>query len=291
MSTTTTSPAPMGLTVPIRGSQATLPGTSIKTEWTQVTPEMASKFLENNLENRTPSDRHITRLADDMAGDRFFITHQGLAFSDDGVLIDGQHRCMAIVKSGKPQWMLVTTGINDRGPLDIGKIRTPYDFKKCPQRAAHSSAVKVLLGIRDTGTTVTAATLSENYAMITKPRQLEHWMYWPEVEDWEVLASKAAKNVPACGTSALLAAAVVYPEHGEEFLTGLRDMAGLAPGDPRLALLKYNRSFKSNLRGGTCNATVVALKALGAWARGESVQILKLSGNLEKIKIPSQFML
>jgi hypothetical protein len=281
----------MGHSTQIGGSQATLPGTKIKSEWIKVTPELASNYLENNLENRTPSDRHITRLADDMKGDRFFVTHQGLAFTDEGVLVDGQHRCMAIVRSGKPQWMLVTTGINDREPLDIGKIRTPYDFKRCPQRAAHSSAVKVLLGISDTGTTVTAATLSENYAMVTKPRQLEHWMHWPQVEDWEILAAKAAKNVPACGTSALLAAAVVYPEHGEEFLTGLKEMTNLQPGDPRAALLKYNRSFKSNLRGGTCNSTVVALKALGAFARGESMQILKLSGNLERVKIPSAFML
>jgi hypothetical protein len=283
-----TDPAPMGQhTARIEGSQATLPGSTVKTEWVLITPELASAYLDFNEENRSVSDRHVDRITDDMEQDRFKITHQGLAFNDHGVLVDGQHRCMAVVRSGKPQWMLVTTGI-DREGLDIGKVRAPHDFKKCVQRISHSSAVKILLGARNLGTTFTASSLKESYNMVTKQNIEDHWMQWPLVEEWENLAAKAAKNVRASGTAGLLAAAAVYPGQGEEFLTGLRDMTGLSVGDPRAALLKWN---KSALRVTPTLSAVLALKTIGAMARGEEMHILKVSGLHEKVRIPAEFML
>ena len=39
-------------------------------------------------------------------------THQGIAFDENGVLQDGQHRLCAIVSANKPVDMMVTSGLS-----------------------------------------------------------------------------------------------------------------------------------------------------------------------------------
>ena len=66
-----------------------------------VTPELASTWLTNcNTHNRKLVDAHVDRLAGEMRAGRWQLTHQGIAFSTNHVLIDGQHRLWAVVLSG-----------------------------------------------------------------------------------------------------------------------------------------------------------------------------------------------
>lgn len=66
-----------------------------------VTPELASGWLSScNTRNRKIVDAHVDRLAKEMRAGRWQLTHQGIAFSNDHVLIDGQHRLWAVVISG-----------------------------------------------------------------------------------------------------------------------------------------------------------------------------------------------
>lgn len=76
-----------------------------------ITPEVASEMLQWNTNNRDIRPKHVERLAEEMKAGRWGLTHQGLAFNCDGTLIDGQHRLLAIVKSGVAQHMMVTRGV------------------------------------------------------------------------------------------------------------------------------------------------------------------------------------
>jgi hypothetical protein len=69
------------------------------------------------------------------------VTHQGIAVSSDGNIIDGQHRLIAVTIYGKPVKLLVTTirATDDRGeltavsqPIDIGKLRSISDITDEP---------------------------------------------------------------------------------------------------------------------------------------------------------------
>jgi hypothetical protein len=65
-----------------------------------VTPEIASVWLSNcNTHNRKLIDTHVDRLAREMKAGRWRLTHQGIAFSPNRVLLDGQHRLWAVVLS------------------------------------------------------------------------------------------------------------------------------------------------------------------------------------------------
>ena len=68
----------------------------------EVTPSMAARWLEGNTHNRPISQGHVERLACEMKSGRWRVTHQGLAFSPNGRLLDGQHRLWAIVMADVP---------------------------------------------------------------------------------------------------------------------------------------------------------------------------------------------
>lgn len=94
-----------------------------------VTPELAEAWLKLNRGNRPVQARRVRMYADDITSGNWKLTHQGIAFSEDGTLIDGQHRLRAVILAGVPVEMLVTRGC-DSGSfvyLDGGAPRKAGD--------------------------------------------------------------------------------------------------------------------------------------------------------------------
>jgi hypothetical protein len=104
--------------------------TKIKTVATVITPTMAIKWLEGNTHNRDVSTKTVNAFARDMLLGHWVITHQGIAFSKDGTLIDGQHRLWAVVESKQSVLMNVTTGLDmaTQNAIDIGRNRSVRDI-------------------------------------------------------------------------------------------------------------------------------------------------------------------
>jgi hypothetical protein len=96
-----------------------------------VTPEMAQEWLKKNIPNNRslgPAKGYTI----DMKGGKWKLTHQAIAFSESGFLIDGQNRLTAIAKAGLAVQMAVAFDCpNDSfDVLDIGKGRTLGDALK-----------------------------------------------------------------------------------------------------------------------------------------------------------------
>ena len=85
----------------------------MKTEVIQVTPKKAAEWLKANTRNRPIRPSHVERLRASFERGEYVMTHQGIAFCDDGTIADGQHRLTAI--SLLPDTfsfpILVTTGL------------------------------------------------------------------------------------------------------------------------------------------------------------------------------------
>lgn len=96
-----------------------------------VTPEMAQAWLDGaNTSNRSVSHHTVSRYAADMVAGCWRDTHQNaIAFYDDGVLADGQHRLSAVVKSGVTVPMYVALGLdrNTASAIDQGRSRKMSD--------------------------------------------------------------------------------------------------------------------------------------------------------------------
>jgi hypothetical protein len=105
-------------------------GSSITTVEILCTPAMAEKFLKRNNKNRNLTASRVAHLVRQILDGHWVLTHQGIAFWDDGTLADGQHRLTAIAKAGVAVPILVTTGLPKPAihAIDGGKPRSTTDI-------------------------------------------------------------------------------------------------------------------------------------------------------------------
>ncbi len=68
-----------------------------------ITREMAIDALTRNQINRPVRPKHVEFVARQLREGRWRETHQGIAFSPEGDLLDGQHRLMGLVESDIPE--------------------------------------------------------------------------------------------------------------------------------------------------------------------------------------------
>lgn len=100
----------------------------MRTEIIAITPKMAQAWLHPsvNHDNRTVSKARVDKLAKIMIAGKFQATHQGIAFSESGRLLDGQHRLSAIVMAGITVTMMVTRDMSEEcfSAIDEGGTRS-----------------------------------------------------------------------------------------------------------------------------------------------------------------------
>ena len=75
---------------------------NIKSEFVLITPELARGMLIDNEGNRRKRELWVNYLANCIRNNEWKPTHQGIAFSENGKLLDGQHRLHAIIKADIP---------------------------------------------------------------------------------------------------------------------------------------------------------------------------------------------
>jgi hypothetical protein len=116
-----------------------------------VTPEMAKDFLErcNTGNYRKPLPTVVSRYAKDMETNRWTETTATIAFSKSNVLVDGQNRLLAIVKSGKSITLNVLYEVEDSVVLDINQDRgSSRSLATTLQHAGYKNATTVSACIR-----------------------------------------------------------------------------------------------------------------------------------------------
>jgi hypothetical protein len=94
-----------------------------------VTPEMARHWLRNNNFNRPLNQRLVEKYARQMRTGNWQRTHQGIAFDSRGVVLDGQHRLWAIIRSGHaiPMLIFLNENFHVHESIDGGKTRSLLD--------------------------------------------------------------------------------------------------------------------------------------------------------------------
>lgn len=66
-----------------------------------ITPQIAEVWLARNTSNRRVRKYTVKKYARDIAAGNWDLNGESLKFSTEGVLLDGQHRLMAIIEAGK----------------------------------------------------------------------------------------------------------------------------------------------------------------------------------------------
>jgi hypothetical protein len=97
-----------------------------------VTPQQAEIWLQSNIANRKVRDHWVDLLASQIKDGNWLLTHQGIALSKSGILLDGQHRLMAIKKANIAVEMFVCFDADESTfkAIDSGIRRSMADLTK-----------------------------------------------------------------------------------------------------------------------------------------------------------------
>lgn len=113
-------------------------------------PAEAEQALLSNTDNRPIRPAHVEFLVAAIKAGEWKVTHQGVAFDVTGRLVDGQHRCKAILISGMTVAIMVTRGLprDSFMAMDQGAVRSNADVLSLPAKLVEVAnlAVRVAAG-------------------------------------------------------------------------------------------------------------------------------------------------
>lgn len=125
-----------------------------------VTPELARKWLELARFNRDINYAVVAQYVRLIKDGLWRLTHQGVALTKTGVLIDGQHRLLAIIKANQtvPMTVCVDEPEENFEFIDCGRNRSHLEMMRLSQRnnaltSLHTSTLKAFLAGRFCNTT------------------------------------------------------------------------------------------------------------------------------------------
>lgn len=247
-----------------------------------ITPALAKELLLNAKKNRNLNEKMVRRYADDMSAGRWQVNGQGIVLDVQGQMIDGQHRCSAIILAQRAQNILVVRGVATAAmeTMDTGKARSLSD-------------VLTLEGFKNTTNLASTSRLIWNYAAgvqvsytPTKMTLLDFIKHHKDQLEFGVDSVEARKqNVyPRSILAALISLATGggnYKWKVADFLDGIITGAGLPLGDPRLTY----RNWAIRLRSQHAYAgNSVSLPMFGAGIRAWNAFVE--DRKLESIRFP-----
>lgn len=117
-----------------------------------VTPEEAKRILsENFTKQRHVRENTVQKYADDMINNRWdFNNPQPIIISDTGKLLDGQHRLLAVIRSGKaiPFYFAIGVPENTYLSIDTNDPRKVTDRIDVPQKTNVAALTKRVLTLQ-----------------------------------------------------------------------------------------------------------------------------------------------
>jgi hypothetical protein len=208
-------------------------------EIVNVTPKLATQWLERNTHNRRLDKNTVRKYVRDILNGDWMLNGETIIRSKSGVLQNGQHRLEAIKESGETVPLIVVTLATDDemvlATIDTGKPRTNADVLSI-QGVPNSSRVAAIgrwVSILDSGRMEGSQALSAG--MLAAVREAH-----PLIDHYATLqASGGSKLVLSC----MMAPAVLAAEaHGTElvdvFVKNVMSGENLASTDPAFQVRK-----------------------------------------------------
>jgi hypothetical protein len=249
-----------------------------------ITPSIAKKMLEGNVDNRKLRKFRVEQYADAIRRGMWDIQNDAITISKTGRLLNGQHRLSAIVEANTAVQCLVLRGVDDStfATIDSGLARTANDalfgVLGAGINVSHISPIAKMLIAFDCGLNI-----FDTNAMSLVQRQdiVDYVGKNTELLEWaKNIGAKADKFVggirTAWGVFAVLCAAKHGKEKTEEFINLVLDGVGLKPGDAPLALRNWlSRQRGALSRDATKNNIAVFIGIFNKWMTNEKTSVVR----------------
>lgn len=166
----------------------------MKTSIETITPQLAKDILANNRSNRSVNSTIVAHYADAISRGQWELNGESIKIAHDGRLLDGQHRLMAVIKSGIPIQTLVIRGLSPEvfDTLDQGRARTGGDLLSS-MGVSHANSVSSIILMHkslDRGVAIGSKT-GHKVAKMTKRDILEEYKSKPHF--WNTIVEFARK--------------------------------------------------------------------------------------------------
>ncbi|MER5832610.1 hypothetical protein ABT116_17585 [Streptomyces sp. NPDC002130] len=253
-----------------------------------VSPQLAAEWLTRNTNNRPLSKGTVQHLAGQIQRGEWQLTHQGIAFDEDEVLIDGQHRLAAIVKAGVTVPLTVTHGVPRTAftVMDTGRKRTGRDALALAGEANATHLAAALRGLHLYRNSPNSP-WSGGSSVTSNDQLLNLLGEHPGVRDalhHGIALNRGCRITVTAATIGWYVTSEARPDIDQsDWEAGVVTGARLEPGDPRLTL----RNTMLNLALGNAHRRrddsrehlLYYLKAWNAWVEGRTIKLLRRSPN------------
>lgn len=195
----------------------------LRSLWMDIDPAKAKTWLENNFRNRPVKEDVVASYARDMVNGTWVPTHQGVAFNDKDELIDGQHRLLAIVKSGCTIRMMVTFGLPS---VIVGKEMTTMDCVDRGTPRSVSDQLRIQHGMKDgaiiamTARSIAALSITEKTRRISVGHTLEIYRAFQPAVDHLISRRSSEHGLRQAGVLAGFAFALMTKWTGKAWGSG-----------------------------------------------------------------------
>jgi hypothetical protein len=254
-------------------------------EHVTLTPVLAHLLLEINQINRPIGKVNIENLKADIASGRWVFNGESIVISRDGALLDGQHRCQAVVATGVAIEAVLVFGPVDeaRYTIDIGKPKSAPNYlsmKGWSDTNNLAAMLSLLLQYRKTNT------IPLSYQRPTKTEILQAAETFKGAQTSVDLVRDATKKKLGSRSALAFCHYTFWKkssrEHADEFVRLLIDGEGLRKGNPahycreRLIAMGKGARIESRIE--------LIFKCWNAWRRGESINKILLNGSFPKVE-------
>lgn len=246
-------------------------GLGLTTQLVWLTPELAAEWLtKRHTRQRTVKHRHQESLTEDVAAGRFRLNGEAIIFDWDGCMVDGQHRCNAVVETGKPVLVTVVRGIAPEvySTIDDTAKRTGGDALKAN-------------AVSDPSNVAAAVVMMERYrrglilksALVLSPAHIAEIVRGHPGLVESVAVASTLKEFPsraALGMCHYVLSGISRTD-ADLFFDRLRSGAGLTKTDAVLTL--RNRLHKESMHRD--EVVFLVFKAWNYWRRRKPLKCLK----------------
>lgn len=262
------------------------------TEVVTLTPVLAALLLERNQgasddSNRRFRDINLERIKRDIEGGRWEFNGQAIVVAKNGRLNDGQHRCRAVVETGRSIRTVMVFGPERKArmTLDVGAPRTVGDFLAMGGHHDTNALASVAICVwqwKNKGTLSTSG--------VDMPTKAETLMVVEHFRDLPESLNFVSRNgVGAICSKSILAFAhwAIWKKAGQhvanEFIDSLIEGTDLAKTNPIL----YCRNRLIDMRGSwraRSNKAELIFRSYNMWRRGDRAARIPLNGRLPELE-------
>jgi hypothetical protein len=252
-----------------------------------LTPDLARDMIENQAANRPVKKAKVNQFAKDILDNNWRVTGDSVKVNTKGQMIDGQHRCLAVIQTDVPIPIWLTTGVEPEAVdfIDLGTRRSTGDVLHMHGEARASDLASALSFLHRFIQADELQTAARGYP--SRSEALTLLEKHPGIRE----SIEAVSHIKAeIGYPLALAAAnhyifsEIHPDRAEDFFDLLTYGENLVRGNPIYALRRkvLTGTTRKTGRGRDYQAELWActIIAWNAWMKGQ--ERIRITWNSDK---------